>query len=121
MTKKIIGLGLVLLFGMVVAALAQNISIAGKIKNLRAVVFGDKSAILLQLEGRPETYQVVTADAPKFGLLKPATAAGAPDQGKMQQELDAAKGWKVKLTVTPKEGSKGKEFRVKALEKLPSK
>ena len=102
MTKKAIGLCLVLFFGVVVAAYAQQVSIAGKIKNLRAVVFGDKSSILLQLEGRAETYQVLTADAPKFGLLKPETAAAAPNKDKMQQELDSAKGWKVKLTIIPK-------------------
>ncbi|MCX5891693.1 MAG: hypothetical protein NTW80_01765, partial [Deltaproteobacteria bacterium] len=90
------------------------------IQDVRPVVFGDQSAVLLSLKGRPETFVVRTVDAPKFGLLKPETAA-APDQAKMAKELAAVKGWKVKMAVAPKKDTKDQEYSVQSLEKLPQK
>jgi hypothetical protein len=116
--KKVFGLCLALIFIVSTLAYAQVYFISGIIQNLRPVVFGEKSAVLLSLKGRTEIFVVRTPDAPKFGLLKPETAA-APDQAKMAQELEAAKGWRVRLSVEPKKGTK--EFTVKTLERLPEK
>jgi hypothetical protein len=120
MVKRIFGLSLALILLVSALAYAQALMINGTIQNLRPVVFGDKSAILLSLKGRSETYVVRTVDAPKFGLLKPETAA-APDQAKMAKELVAAKGWMVKLAVAPKPNTKPQEYAVQSLERLPDK
>lgn len=118
MLKKSFGACLVLIF--VASAYAQVLQITGTIQDLRPVVFGNQSAVLLSLTGRSETFVVRTVDAPKFGLLKSETAA-APDQAKMAKELAAARGWKVRLSVEPKKGTKGQEYAVHSLEKLPQK
>jgi hypothetical protein len=120
MLKRIFGLCLVSIFLVSASAQAQVYYISGTVQNLRPVVFGKQSAVLLSLQGRSEIFVVRTLDAPKFGLLKPETAA-APDQAKMAQELATAKGWRVKLAVEPKKGAEGKEFTVKTLERLPEK
>jgi len=121
MLKKIAGLCLVLIIATAGAAQAQKtLNINGVIQNLKPTVFGDKSAIMLFLKGRPEIFVVKTADGPKFGLLTPATAA-KPDEGKMATELNQAKGWKVRLTVEPPRDPQSKEYRVTALERLPEK
>lgn len=120
MLKRIFGLCLVLIFIVPASAYAQVYFIKGTVQNLRPVVFGEKSAVLLSLKGRTEIFVVRTPDAPKFGLLKAETAA-APDQAKMAEELAAAKGWRVRLAVEPKKDSEGKEFTVKTLERLPEK
>jgi len=65
--------------------------INGTIQKVKPVVFGEKSATLLFLKGRPETLVIKTADGPKFGLLTPATAA-KPDEGKRAAVLNRAKG-----------------------------
>lgn len=120
MLKRVFGLCLVLIFLGTASAYAQVYLISGTIQNLRPVVVGAKSAVLLSLKGRPEIFVVRTPDAPKFGLLKPETAA-APEQAKMAKELAAAQGWRVKLAVEPKKDTEGKEFTVKSLERLPEK
>lgn len=92
-------------------------SISGTIRNARAVVYGDKSSVLIKLQGQSETFVIRTADAPKFGLLKPKTAASL-DKDLMQPELDAAKGWKVKLTLTSEVDASSLQFRVQNLERV---
>lgn len=118
MLKKMIGLCLVLAFLFAPAAYAQKepLTITGTIKSVQPVVSGSKSALLLHLEGRSETFVVRTADAPKFGLMKAETVSSGAEFGKMLEDLDKAKGWKVKLSAVAKEG---KEWEVKSLERLP--
>ena len=120
MRRKVFGLSLALIFLVAAIAHAQVLFIKGTIQNLRPVVFGDKSAVLLSLKGRSETFVVRTVDAPKFGLLKPETAA-APDQAKMAKELVVAQGWQVKLAVELKANTKDQEYAVQSLERLPGK
>lgn len=118
MLQKIFGFCLVLIF--VASAQAQVMQITGRIQDLRPVVFGNQSAVLLSLQGRPEIFILRTVDAEKFGLLKPATAA-APNQAKMAKELATAKGWKVRLRVEPEKDTEGQEYSVQSLEKLRQK
>ena len=121
MLKKSLWVCLALIFlASALAQAQQALFINGTIQDIRPVVFGGESAVLLSLKDRPETFVVRTVDAPKFGLLKPETAA-APDQAKMAKELAAVKGWKVKLAVEPKKDTKGQEYAVRSLEKLPGK
>jgi len=97
-----------------------TLNITTEIRNARAKVFGQKSAVLLYLKGRPETYIVKTADAPKFGLLS-QELADQPDQAKMNAELEKVKGWKVKITLEPLKEKGSKEYRVLKVERLPEK
>ena len=117
MLKRVFGLCSALIFIVSASAYAQVYFINGTVQNLRPVVVGEQSAVLLSLQGRTEIFVVRTPDAPKFGLLKPETAA-APDQAKMAKELAAAQDWRVRLAVEPKKGAEGKEFTVKTLERL---
>ncbi len=102
-------------------ASAPVVYITGIVRTARPVVFAGKSAILLSLKGRSETFIVRTVDAPKFGLLKAETAAAAPDKEKMEKELEAVKGWRVKLAVEFAGDQEKREHRVKTLERLPEK
>lgn len=120
MLRKAFGIGLALIFIASAIANAQVLFIKGTIDNLRPVVFGDQSAILLSLKGRSETFVVRTMDAPKFGLLKPETAA-APDQAKMAKELVVVKGWKVMMAVELKPDTEGRDYAVQSLQRLPGK
>ena len=120
MLKKALGFGLALIFIVSAIAYAQVFFINGTIDNVRPVVFGDRSAILLSLKGRSETFVVRTVDAPKFGLLTSESAA-APDQAKMAKELVVVKGWKVKMAVELKPDTKGQEYAVQFLQRFPGK
>ncbi len=120
MTRKVTGLGLILFLSWVMVSNAQTPAyINGTINKARPVVLGQKSAVMLSLQGRSEAYLVRTADAAKFGLLTAETASGSPDAEKMAAELAEVKGWQVKLGIKPT-GDK-KEFRVTSLERLSGK
>lgn len=122
MLKKIIGLGLVLTFACISVAYAQKTEvITGTIKSVLPAVVEGKSEILLNLEGRAETFLVLTADAPKFGLMKSETVSSGAEFEKMLDDLDKARGWKVKLTCVKSTKPLGPEYLVKSLEKLSGK
>lgn len=119
MLKKTISLFLVLSLAWPLAALAQSeVAITGIIKSAGPGVCDGKSEILLTLEGRPETFLVHTADAPRFGLMKAETVSSGAEFEKMLQDLDAARGWKVKLTCVKTGNKQGPEYLVKSLQRL---
>jgi hypothetical protein len=118
MNRRIITLFLILSIFLVAASDAQSEGyVIATIRIAYPVVLGEKSVIVLGIKGRSESYIVRTVDAPKFGLLKPETAASR-DRDKMAEELTAVKGWRVKLTL---ENPDKREIRVIGLERLPDK
>jgi len=122
MLKKVLSLCLVLTLVVVWAVQAQKTEvITGTIQNVTPSVDAGKSEILLNLQGRPETFLVRTADAPKFGLMKAETVSSGAEFGKMLDDLDKARGWRVKLTCVPTGNPQGPQFLVQSLERLAGK
>lgn len=122
MKTKIVTLVVILTLTLTLAAMAQKSEvITGTISNVTTSVTEGKYDVLLSLEGRPETFQVTMADAPRFGLTKGVIAASGPEFLQMLQDMEAAKGWKVKLTCVKTGNPKGPEFLVQSLEKLAGK
>lgn len=123
MLKQILSLCLVLTFAWFVPAPGQaaDVVMTGAIKQVTPAVADGKSEIHLQLEGQPATFLVQMADAPRFGLCKSETVASGAEFGRLLQDLDAARGWKVKLTCIKTGSTEGPEYLVKSLERLPEK
>ncbi|HEY9072706.1 MAG TPA: hypothetical protein VIN67_01125 [Desulfobaccales bacterium] len=122
MLKKMLSLCLVLTFVAVCAAQAQKTEvITGTIRNITPAVVNGKAEIQLILAGRPETFQMNTTEAVNFGLMKAETVSSGAEFGRMLDDLDQARGWKVKLTCVPTGNSQGPQYLVKSLEKLAGK
>ncbi len=119
--RKITGLILALTCAMAAVAVAAEfkVTINGTIRNVHAIVFGEKATVMFTLKGRSENYYLSVADAAKYGMLKPETAAASPDKGRMQRDLDGAIGWKVRLTIEPRGEAKEQQYSVKNLQRLP--
>ncbi len=95
--------------------------ITGTIEKAALSKVGNKLEILLNLEGRPETFLVYMSDAHKFGMTTIERISSEPALFKFVQDIAAAKGWKVKLTCEKTNNPQGPEYLVKTLEKLPGK
>jgi hypothetical protein len=122
MLKKIISLSLALTFLVVFAACApKNGDITGTIQKATLSKVGNKLEVLLNLEGRPETFLIYLSDIHKFGLTTVETISSESKLFKILQDLEATKGWKVKLTCEKTNNPQGPEYLVKSLEKLSGK
>jgi hypothetical protein len=122
MLKKIISLSLALAFLVVFAACApKNGVITGTIQKATPSKVGNKLEVLLKLEGRPETFLIYLSDTHKFGMTTVETISSESKLFKILQDLEATKGWKVKLTCEKTNNPQGPEYLVKTLEKLPGK
>ncbi len=95
--------------------------ITGTIESIGPTKIGSTFAIGLTLEGRPETFKVPLAEAHKFGLTKVAKVSNPGELTVMLQEVEATKGWRVKLTCEKKNNPQGPEYLVKSLKKLSGK
>ena len=122
MLKKIISPSLALAFLVVFAACApKNGVITGTIEKAEPSKVGNHLEVLLNLEGRSETFLVYLSDTHKFGMTTIEHISSAPELFKFVQEIEATKGWKVKLTCEKTNNPQGPEYLVKTLEKLPGK
>jgi hypothetical protein len=96
--------------------------ITGTIQGAKVAQVGNMMEVLLTLEGRPETFMVHLSDLQKFGIRKKGeNLSSVADLTTMFQEIEATKGWKVKLTCEKTNNQQGPEYVVKKLAKLSGK
>ncbi len=109
------------LLGVIAACGAKSEIITGTIEKATPSPVANRIEVLVKLEGRPETFLVHLSDIHKFGMTTIGKISSGPDLSKSIQDLEATKGWKVKLTCEKTNNPQGPEYLVKTLEKLPGK
>jgi hypothetical protein len=125
MLKKIISLSLALaLIGLFAACAPKGPKtevIAGTITKAALAKAGNRMEVLLNLEGRSETFLVYLSDTHRFGMTTIERISSELGLIKFLQDLEQTKGWQVKLTCEKLKTQKGPEYLVKTFEKLAGK
>ena len=125
MLKKIISLSLALaLVGLFAACAPKGPKagvITGTIEKAGLSKVGNHLEVLLNLEGRSETFLIYLSDTHKFGMTTIEHISSGPELFKFMQDIQETKGWKVKLTCEKTNNPQGPEYLVKIFEKLAGK